>query len=39
MNPAGTVSSRGEQGVAEALAIVKRELAVTMTLLGVERID
>jgi L-lactate dehydrogenase (cytochrome) len=29
----------GEQGVAEILAILKRELTVTMTLLGVERID
>jgi hypothetical protein len=39
MNSAGTVSARGELGVAEVLALLKRELSVTMTLLGVERID
>lgn len=33
------LAARGEAGVAEVLAILKRELAVTMTLLGVERID
>jgi L-lactate dehydrogenase (cytochrome) len=33
------LAARGEQGVAEVLAILKRELTVTMTLLGVERID
>ncbi len=32
------LAARGEQGVAEVLAILKRELEVTMTLLGVERI-
>jgi len=33
------LAARGEAGVAEVLAILKRELEVTMTLLGVERID
>jgi L-lactate dehydrogenase (cytochrome) len=33
------LAARGERGVAEVLAILKRELEVTMTLLGVERID
>ena len=32
------LAARGEQGVAEVLAILKRELEVTMTLLGVERV-
>ncbi len=32
------LAARGEQGVAEILAILKRELEVTMTLLGVERV-
>ncbi|MEZ5614417.1 MAG: L-lactate dehydrogenase [Rhodocyclaceae bacterium] len=32
------LAARGEAGVAEVLAILKRELEVTMTLLGVERI-
>jgi L-lactate dehydrogenase (cytochrome) len=32
------LAARGEKGVAEILAILKRELAVTMTLLGVERV-
>lgn len=32
------LAARGEQGVAEVLAILRRELAVTMTLLGVERV-
>jgi L-lactate dehydrogenase (cytochrome) len=31
------LAARGEQGVAEVLALLKRELEVTMTLLGVER--
>ncbi len=31
------LAARGEQGVAEILALLRRELAVTMTLLGVER--
>jgi L-lactate dehydrogenase (cytochrome) len=33
------LAARGEQGIAEVLAMLKRELEVTMTLLGVERID
>ena len=33
------LAARGETGVAEILAILKRELAVTMTLLGVERVE
>ena len=33
------LAARGEAGVAEVLAILKRELAVTMTLLGVERVE
>ena len=33
------LAARGERGVAEVLAILKRELEVTMALLGVERID
>jgi len=33
------LAARGGQGVAEVLAILKRELAVTMSLLGVERIE
>lgn len=33
------LAARGEAGVAEVLAILKRELEVTMALLGVERID
>ena len=33
------LAAHGEQGVVEVLALLKRELAVTMTLLGVERID
>jgi len=33
------LAARGEQGVAEVLALLKRELAVTMTLLGVERVE
>lgn len=33
------LAARGEQGVAEILALLRRELEVTMTLLGVERID
>jgi len=33
------LAARGEQGVAEVLALLKRELSVTMTLLGVERVD
>ncbi len=32
------LAARGEAGVAEILAILQRELAVTMTLLGVERV-
>ncbi|MCL4681747.1 MAG: L-lactate dehydrogenase [Rhodocyclaceae bacterium] len=32
------LAARGEQGVAEVLATLKRELEVTMTLLGVEQI-
>jgi L-lactate dehydrogenase (cytochrome) len=31
------LAARGEQGVAEVLALLKRELEVTMTLLGAER--
>ena len=33
------LAARGEQGVAEVLALLKRELEVTMTLLGVERVE
>ena len=33
------LAARGEQGVAEVLALLKRELEITMTLLGVERIE
>ncbi|MCQ3923175.1 MAG: L-lactate dehydrogenase [Rhodocyclaceae bacterium] len=33
------LAARGERGVAEVLAILKRELEVTMALLGAERID
>lgn len=33
------LAARGGAGVAEVLAILKRELEVTMTLLGVERVD
>jgi len=33
------LAAHGGQGVAEILAILKRELTVTMTLLGVERIE
>lgn len=33
------LAARGEAGVAEVLAILKRELEVTMALLGAERID
>jgi L-lactate dehydrogenase (cytochrome) len=33
------LAARGEAGVAEVLAVLKRELEVTMTLLGVERIE
>jgi L-lactate dehydrogenase (cytochrome) len=33
------LAARGEAGVAEVLALLKRELAVTMTLLGVERVE
>ena len=33
------LAARGEAGVAEVLAILRRELEVTMTLLGVERIS
>ena len=32
------LAARGEQGVAEVLALLKRELEVTMTLLGAERV-
>lgn len=32
------LAARGEAGVAEILAILRRELEVTMTLLGVERV-
>ena len=32
------LAARGEAGVAEILAILKRELEVTMSLLGVERV-
>ena len=33
------LAARGEQGVAEVLALLKRELEVTMTLLGAERVS
>ncbi|MBI4990438.1 MAG: L-lactate dehydrogenase [Rhodocyclales bacterium] len=33
------LAARGEAGVAEVLAILRRELEVTMTLLGVERVS